>query len=100
MTTKSQAWRNTTVSNVPSSSSCKLSTTVHLCLLSLSRYYETDHALKSHWRSKVHKRRCKQLQEPAYSIEEAEKAAGLGREGKRPIRGQIVDAEMSVATPA
>lgn len=48
------------------------------------RYYETDVALRSHWRSKVHKRRCKQLKEPAYTIEEAERAAGLGKEGKRP----------------
>ena len=48
------------------------------------RYFETDHALRSHWRSKVHKRRCKQLKEPAYTIEESERAAGLGREGKRP----------------
>ena len=48
------------------------------------RYYETDNALKSHWRSKVHKRRVKQLQEPAYTIEEAERAAGLGRANKRP----------------
>ncbi|KAF9489301.1 hypothetical protein BDN71DRAFT_1342676, partial [Pleurotus eryngii] len=39
----------------------------------------TDHALQSHWKSKVHKRRCKQLREPAYTIEEAERAAGLGR---------------------
>jgi bud site selection protein 20 len=31
----------------------------------------------------VHKRRCKQLKEPAYTIEESERAAGLGRE-KRP----------------
>lgn len=48
------------------------------------RYYESDEALKSHWRSKVHRRRCKQLREPAYTIEEAERAAGLGRENKRP----------------
>ncbi|KAG6830472.1 hypothetical protein H0H87_008045 [Tephrocybe sp. NHM501043] len=47
-------------------------------------YYETDSALQSHWRSKVHKRRCKELKQPAYTIEEAEQAAGLGREGKRP----------------
>ena len=47
------------------------------------RYFETDVALTTHWRSKVHKRRCKALNEPAYTIEEAEKAAGLGREGKR-----------------
>jgi bud site selection protein 20 len=49
----------------------------------MPRYYESDAALKSHWRSKVHKRRCKALKEPAYTIEESERAAGLGREGKR-----------------
>ncbi|CAE6516213.1 unnamed protein product [Rhizoctonia solani] len=33
----------------------------------------------------VHKRRCKQLKEPAYTIEEAERAGGIGREvRKRP----------------
>lgn len=47
------------------------------------RYYETDVALKTHWRSKVHKRRMKELKEPAYTIEESERAAGLGREDKR-----------------
>jgi len=56
----------------------------HYCV-ECAKYYETDAALHSHWRSKVHKRRCKQLKEPAYTIEEAERAAGLGREGKRPI---------------
>lgn len=48
------------------------------------RYFETDHALRSHWKSKVHKRRCKALKEPAYTIEESERAAGLVREGRRP----------------
>ena len=48
------------------------------------RYFETDHALRSHWRTKVHKRRLKQLKEPAYTIEESERAAGLGRELGRP----------------
>ena len=47
------------------------------------RYFETDVALKTHWRSKVHKRRCKELKEPAYTIEESERSAGLGREDKR-----------------
>ncbi|OCH96399.1 hypothetical protein OBBRIDRAFT_743937 [Obba rivulosa] len=55
----------------------------HYCI-ECAKYYETDAALRSHWRSKVHKRRCKALKEPAYTIEEAERAAGLGREGKRP----------------
>ena len=49
-----------------------------------SRYFETDHALRSHWKTKVHKRRLKQLKEPAYTIEESERAAGLGREQRQP----------------
>jgi bud site selection protein 20 len=57
------------------------------------RYYETDAALQSHWRSKVHKRRCKELKEPAYTIEEAERAAGLGKEGKRPTTSITVVAD-------
>ncbi|KAG6908744.1 hypothetical protein DXG01_003448 [Tephrocybe rancida] len=54
----------------------------HYCV-ECAKYYETDAALQSHWRSKVHKRRCKELKQPAYTIEEAERAAGLGKEGKR-----------------
>ncbi|PPR07665.1 hypothetical protein CVT26_001595 [Gymnopilus dilepis] len=55
----------------------------HYCV-ECAKYYETDAALQSHWRSKVHKRRLKQLREPAYTIEESERAAGLGREDRRP----------------
>ncbi|TRM65913.1 hypothetical protein BD626DRAFT_453114 [Schizophyllum amplum] len=54
----------------------------HYCV-ECAKYYETDTALQSHWRSKLHKRRCKRLAEPAYTIEEAEMAAGLGREPRR-----------------
>ncbi|KIK54215.1 hypothetical protein GYMLUDRAFT_249675 [Collybiopsis luxurians FD-317 M1] len=52
----------------------------HYCV-ECARYYETDAVLRYHWRGKIHKRRCKQLKEPAYIIEEAER---VGREGKRP----------------
>lgn len=52
------------------------------------RYYETDYALTTHWRTKIHKRRCKTLKEPAYTIEESQRAAGLGKEGKRPTHTQ------------
>ena len=62
----------------------------------IDRYYESDVALQSHWRSKVHKRRCKALKEPTYTIEEAEQAAGLGREGKRPTSSAPVIAETDV----
>ncbi|KAH9479906.1 Zinc finger protein 593 [Psilocybe cubensis] len=55
----------------------------HYCV-ECAKYFETDAALQSHWRSKVHKRRLKQLREPAYTIEESERAAGLGRENRRP----------------
>ncbi|GJJ11397.1 hypothetical protein Clacol_005630 [Clathrus columnatus] len=54
----------------------------HYCV-ECAKYFETDHALQTHWKSKVHKRRCKALKEPAYTIEEAERAAGLGRENYR-----------------
>ncbi|CCM01836.1 uncharacterized protein FIBRA_03904 [Fibroporia radiculosa] len=54
----------------------------HYCV-ECAKYFESDIALQSHWRSKVHKRRCKALREPAYTIEESERAAGLGRENKR-----------------
>ncbi|KAL0579492.1 hypothetical protein V5O48_002534 [Marasmius crinis-equi] len=60
----------------------------HYCV-ECAKYYESDTALRSHWKSKVHKRRCKQLKEPAYTIEEAERAAGLGREGKRPTMTSV-----------
>lgn len=68
---------------------CKVSLHTFMLLVkmiqaSFCRYYESDVALLSHRRSKVHKRRCKDLKEPAYTIEESERAGGLGREGKRP----------------
>ncbi|KAF7982501.1 hypothetical protein HWV62_28094 [Athelia sp. TMB] len=68
----------------------------HYCV-ECAKYYETDHALTTHWRSKVHKRRCKELKEPAYTIEEAERAAGLGKEGKRPIH-TLPENEMATMT--
>ncbi|KAF8799992.1 hypothetical protein BYT27DRAFT_7200732 [Phlegmacium glaucopus] len=62
----------------------------HYCV-ECAKYYETDAALQSHWRSKIHKRRCKQLREPVYTIEESERAAGLGREMKRPTMTTVTD---------
>lgn len=82
--------------------SCRRLATFKQPDLSSPRYYETDAALRSHWKSKVHKRRLKELKEPAYTIEEAERAAGLGREGKRVTtsapsqpEGTSVEVEMS-----
>ncbi|KAH8103896.1 hypothetical protein BXZ70DRAFT_1075788 [Cristinia sonorae] len=64
----------------------------HYCV-ECAKYYESDTALRSHWRSKVHKRRCKALKEPAYTIEEAERAAGLGREERRSTVLPVQDPE-------
>ncbi|KZP01761.1 hypothetical protein CALVIDRAFT_17369 [Calocera viscosa TUFC12733] len=54
----------------------------HYCV-ECARYFESDVALKVHWTGKLHKRRCKKLKEPAYTIEEAERAGGLGRDTRR-----------------
>ena len=83
MITKNRVWHNTTVWNVQSSYRILF----HLSPLKIHtfRYYETDSALRSHWKSKVHKRRCKELKEPAYTIEESELAAGLGRDDRRAV---------------
>ena len=78
-----RGWVNIIVLNVPSKFILTFLFVVRLTEGNCDRYYETDAALQSHWKSKVHKRRVKALQEPAYTIEEAERAAGLGRENKR-----------------
>jgi bud site selection protein 20 len=58
--------------------------------LSLCRYYETDLALSTHRKSKVHRRRLKELKTPAYTIEESERAVGMGRDnGKDRINAEI-----------
>ena len=64
----------------------------HYCV-ECARYMETDAALQTHWKSKVHKRRCKQLREPAYTIEESELAAGLGREERKPTVRPVPEME-------
>ncbi|KAH7335564.1 hypothetical protein B0J17DRAFT_617604 [Rhizoctonia solani] len=70
----------------------------HYCV-ECAKYYETDAALRSHWKGKVHKRRCKQLKEPAYTIEEAERAGGLGREvRKRPNTDSDMQLEPETAS--
>ncbi|KAJ7349580.1 hypothetical protein DFH08DRAFT_806933 [Mycena albidolilacea] len=68
----------------------------HYCV-ECAKYYETDAALTSHWRSKVHKRRCKQLKEPAYTIE-SERVAGLGRAERKPPTVAAVMEDVVLAT--
>ncbi|KAE8623840.1 hypothetical protein XENTR_v10005753 [Xenopus tropicalis] len=49
----------------------------HYCL-HCSRYFVDLKTLKEHFKTKVHKRRLKQLREEPYTQEEAERAAGMG----------------------
>ena len=61
----------------------KLSRRDMLKILFSGRYFETEVAKEAHLKTKLHKRRCKRLQEPAYTIEESERAAGLGRDTRK-----------------
>ncbi|KAK2843814.1 hypothetical protein Q7C36_012029 [Tachysurus vachellii] len=49
----------------------------HYCL-HCARYFVDLKALKEHFKTKVHKRRLKQLKEEPYTQAEAERAAGMG----------------------
>uniref|UniRef100_A0A8D0B0M6 Zinc finger protein 593 n=1 Tax=Salvator merianae TaxID=96440 RepID=A0A8D0B0M6_SALMN len=49
----------------------------HYCL-HCARYFVDLKSMKDHFRSKVHKKRLKQLSEEPYTQEEAERAAGMG----------------------
>nr|XP_033812453.1 zinc finger protein 593 [Geotrypetes seraphini] len=49
----------------------------HYCL-HCARYFVDIRSLKDHFKTKVHKRRLKQLAEEPYTQEEAERAAGMG----------------------
>ncbi|GFS51447.1 zinc finger protein 593 homolog [Trichonephila clavipes] len=49
----------------------------HYCL-HCARYFIDDHAMQTHFRSKVHKRRLKALELETYSVQEAEAAGGVG----------------------
>lgn len=49
-------------------------------ILPLSRrYFVDDHNLQRHFKGKDHKRRAKDLKTEAYTLEEAERAAGKGQ---------------------
>jgi hypothetical protein len=43
------------------------------------RYFVDDHNLQHHFKGKDHKRRAKDLKTEAYTLEEAERAAGKGQ---------------------
>lgn len=47
--------------------------------MSSRRYFVDDHNLQHHLKSKIHKQRVKELKTEAYTVEEAERAAGKGQ---------------------
>ncbi|TIA83313.1 hypothetical protein E3P98_00849 [Wallemia ichthyophaga] len=49
----------------------------HYCV-ECARYFESDVSLSAHQKTKVHRRRLKNLKEPAYTQAEADAAVGLG----------------------
>lgn len=67
----------------------------HYCV-ECAKHHESDAALQAHWKGKVHKRRCRALKAPAYTQEEADAAAGLGRAAE--TRSPKADVE-AVPTP-
>ncbi|XP_064104449.1 zinc finger protein 593-like [Macrobrachium nipponense] len=65
----------------------------HYCL-HCARYFITVEALHGHFRTKVHKRRLKALELEPHTIEESERAGGLGNyipPKKRKMQTQPVD---------
>ncbi len=55
---------------------------VHL----FSKHYISEHALAEHKRGKVHKKRVKDTEKVPYSIEESERAGGLGTYAPPPAK--------------
>jgi len=53
-----------------------------------ARYFINSQALEEHFKTKVHKRRLKALQDEPYSIEDSERAAGHGS-WKEPTKRKI-----------
>ncbi|BEJ14426.1 hypothetical protein CspHIS471_0401930 [Cutaneotrichosporon sp. HIS471] len=54
----------------------------HYCV-ECGKYYESDAALRTHTKSKVHKRRLKDLKEGAYTVEESQRSAGISAPDNR-----------------
>jgi bud site selection protein 20 len=71
--------------------------------LHCARYFITAQALLDHLKSKVHKRRLKQLEEEPYSVEESLRAAGIGsfvEPKKRLVQSQPTDEGEDYVPPA
>ena len=56
----------------------------HYCL-ECAKYFIDSHALDAHVKSKIHRRRLRDLKEEAHTQKHAEAAVGLTTENKRPL---------------
>lgn len=57
-----------------------------------ARHFISEQTLKEHTKTKVHKRRLKQLKDDPYSQAEAEQAAGLGSDNRRrDASGKVIE---------
>ncbi|XP_018422511.1 PREDICTED: zinc finger protein 593 [Nanorana parkeri] len=66
----------------------------HYCL-HCARYFVDLKTLKEHFKTKVHKRRLKQLRDEPYTQEEAERAAGMGSYiSPKPVQVQTQEVAM------
>ncbi|KAJ1673692.1 hypothetical protein EV182_004746 [Spiromyces aspiralis] len=65
----------------------------HYCV-ECSKHFVSEQSLSEHRRGKFHKRRLKMLKEPAYTLEEAEAAAGLttdnGKAQSQPVISSLL----------
>lgn len=66
----------------------------HYCL-HCARYFVDLKTLKEHFKTKVHKRRLKQLRDEPYTQEEAERAAGMGSY-RSPKQVQVQTQEVAI----
>ncbi|XP_026719125.1 zinc finger protein 593, partial [Athene cunicularia] len=62
----------------PSAAAISATPDPHPLIPPTRRYFVDLTSMKEHFRSKVHKKRLKQLREAPYTQEEAERAAGMG----------------------
>uniref|UniRef100_UPI00398F7047 zinc finger protein 593 n=1 Tax=Pristiophorus japonicus TaxID=55135 RepID=UPI00398F7047 len=68
--------------------------------LHCARYFMDQRSLKEHFKTKVHKRRLKQLSEAPYTQEEADRAAGMGSylpAKKFKVETQTMEEEMKIS---
>lgn len=60
----------------------------HYCL-HCAKYFINQRALEDHFKTKIHKRRLKDLKDEPYTQEEAERAAGHGSFSKLPAKRKM-----------